>query len=225
MRLVALAPLLLVPALAACDAAGPMAGAPLGVAFVAGVDHPYFPMTPGVLRVYEGDDEGLARRDEVRVAPGLRVIAGVPCTAAVQDVFLDGELAEQTTEWFAQDVEGSVWKFGEESFEYEDGEPVRTADSWVAGADGAVAWRLLAADPSPGDVLFGYGPEGEDRFEVLSVTGTATVPAGTFQDCLEVAENADDPDDADLIIYAPGVGLVSEQSADGRIDLTAIAPD
>ena len=43
-------------------------------------------------------------------------------------------------------------------------------------------------------------PDGEDVFEVLFLTQTAVVPAGTFADCLEILENRDD---------SRGVGRVS----------------
>jgi hypothetical protein len=192
-------------------------------AFVAGVDHPYFPLTPGTVWIYVGDDKGLSRRDEVRVLGQAQVIAGVSCTAVMQEVFLDDELAEVTTEWYAQDIDGNLWKFGEQSLEPDaNGQFVTTADTWVAGEDGMLPWMFLAADPRVGDVYLGITPEGEEVLQVLSLTETATVPAGSFENCLQIVEDPDDEDDQDIIIYGPGAGLVSEQSTGGRIDLVSI---
>jgi hypothetical protein len=190
--------------------------------FVTGVDHPYFPMTPGTLWIYEGEADGHLRRDEVRILEQTRDITGIACTTVLQGVFLDGELSEVTTEWYAQDREGNVWKLGEESLEFNGERFATTADSWVAGEDGARPWMVFAAAPRVGDLYVGSRPHGQDELEVLSLTETVTVPAGTFEGCLQVLENADEPDDTDLIIYAPGVGLVSEQSTTGQIDLISI---
>jgi hypothetical protein len=189
--------------------------------FTAEVEHPYFPLRPGTVRVYEGEYAGSQRRDDVRVLEQTRVIADVTCTAVVQEVFLDGELSEVTTEWFAQDADGSVWKFGEDTAELDAGVFVATEDSWVAGEDGAVQWMFLAAEPHVGDRYVGYRPGGQEVVDIISLTGTATVPAGIFADCLEAEENPDDVDDKDIILFAPGVGLVSESSHTGRIDLVS----
>ena len=91
-------------------------------------------------------------------------------------------------------------------------------DAWDAGVDGAEAFMVLAADPRVGDVYVDGGDG--DELTVLSLGTTVTVPFGTFEGCLEVQEtNPEDPDDEDLIIYAPGVGMVSESAADARIEL------
>jgi hypothetical protein len=188
--------------------------------FTTRLDHPYFPMVPGSVRIYEGHAEGEARRDEIRVLEEPREIAGVACTAIYQEVYLDGELAEVTTEWFAQDGEGSIWRFGEETFEIEAGVPLLSPDSWLAEEEGAVAWLFLPGSPQVGETYAGYRPGSHDSYTVVSLDQSAEVPAGHYQQCMEVEENPDDPDDADIILYAPGTGMVSEESADGKIELT-----
>jgi hypothetical protein len=193
---------------------------------VGGVDHPYFPITPGTVRYYEGEDEGRLRWEEVRTLEAARDITGVPCTAVQQEVFLDGMLVEVTTEWYAQDRAGNVWKFGEKSFDLD---PID--DSWMAGIDGAEPWIAFFADPQVGDVYEGYRPGGRDAYEVTSVSETAEVPAGTYTGCMQIVENAEDdedddeedePDDSDIILYARGVGRVQEVNASGTIQLVAV---
>lgn len=187
--------------------------------FASIVDHPYLPLQPGTLRTYEGEYEGRSRQELVRTLDEARIILAVRCTGMVEEVFVEGELQEITTEWYAQDVEGSVWKFGEESLELVDGEMVRSSDSWIAGVGGAVQWKAFPADVRVGDRFVGYTPGGQDTFEVVSMNATAAVPAGLFQDCLQVVENPEDLEDMDIILYARGVGRVSEESSEGKIVL------
>lgn len=195
----------------------------LPATFVGGIDHPFMPLAPGTAWSYSGHEDGIPKREEVRVLDGARMILGVPCTAAEEQVFLDGALVELTTHYLAQDTEGNVWRFGEQSIEFGDGLPVMTEDSWEAGVDGALPWMTLSADPQVGDVFTSDGQDGAiDESTVLAVDATATVPAGVFAGCLEVEEtNAEDPEDKDRILYAPGVGLVSEDNPAGRIELVS----
>ena len=187
------------------------------------VEHPYFPVEPSVVRIYEGDHNGQDRREVVRTVEQSRVIEGVSCAAVLQDVFVDGELFEITTEWYAEDADGNVWKFGEESFEVVGGVPVLDDDSWIAGEDGGERWIAFPAKLEVGDVFYGYTPTGVDEFHVSSLTAVATVPAGTFGDCLEILENPNDPEDGDIILYGGGVGRVSEENViTGLTDLVTI---
>lgn len=211
-------PWLLTILLAGCDGAAsrraPQAGDDRTVLFVEGIQHRYFPLTPGDLRTYEGEHDGVPRREEVRGSWQTRVIDRVVCTAAEQLVFDADQLIETSTEWFAQDETGNIWKFGEETHTVVDGGLVLSEDSWVAGVDGAQAWVAFGRDMQVGDVMIGQWPGGQDRMEVTSLSETATTPAGTFNDCLQVVENPDDPEDQDIILYAPGIGRVNEQSGD-----------
>ena len=191
-------------------------------AFQAQVAHRYFPLIPGTTWTYEGEEDGAAREDVVRTLPEPRLVMGVSCTGVRQEVSLDGEPFEYTLEWYAEDRAGNVWKFGEESFEFDGLDFRRTEDSWIAGQDGARAWLALPAVPRVGQAFSG-GPAGsEDRVEVGSVRETVAVGAGTFRDCLLLEENPDDVEDQDIILYGDGVGMISMRFAEGRIDLVSI---
>lgn len=190
--------------------------------FRAGIDHRYFPLTPDREWTYEGLQDGTPRRDEVRVLAEPRVLMGVSCTGLQDDEFLDGMPFERTVEWYAEDRRGNVWKFGEESAEFDGVAFVPRADSWVAGVGGAVPWLAFPAEPRVGQTFVGGPVGGEDKFEVLSVTETVAVPLGTFANCLRLLENPDDPDDTDIILYAGGLGQVSEAFPGGRVDLVSV---
>lgn len=195
---------------------------PAPASFVSGVRLPYFPMPVGTTWIFDGEELGRPRHEEVRVLEVPRVLAGIVCTGLEQTVYVDGLASEITTEWFAEDRTGNVWKLGEESLEPDGLGFVPTPDSWVVGRPGTWPFLAFPADPLLGSHWIGYVNDGFDTFVARSRTATASVPAGTFPNCLEVAENPDDPEDADIILYGNGVGRVSETSASGFVRLTEI---
>src|SRR5262245_8933184 len=220
---VRLALLAIASALVACGGGGGGDGGDSSApVFGSGVRYSYFPMEPGTTWILEGTEEDQARREEVRVLPDPVVISGVACMALAQDVFLDDVLAETTTEWYAQDRAGNVWKFGEESFESNGVDFVMTEDSWRSGVDGAFAFLAFPAQPRPGETFFSHQTGADEEFRVLSITDVVTVPAGTFLGCLRMWENPLDIEDADILLYAPGVGRVSETSTTGEVHLVAV---
>ena len=83
--------------------------------FVAGVHHPFYPLQPGSRWVYEG-----AEHVEVTVLPETKLILGVAATVVRDRVFVDGKLAEDTLDWYAQDRDGNVWYFGEDTKAFKD---------------------------------------------------------------------------------------------------------
>jgi hypothetical protein len=141
----------------------------------------------------------------------------------------DGEVMEDTDDWFAQDTDGNVWYFGEISKEYEDGELVGIEGSWKAGEDGAKPGILMKAVPQVGEVYrqeFLLG-EAEDMGEVLSLTGSAVVPAASCsEDCAVIKDFTPlEPDADEDKYYAPGIGLILEvDNEDGgeRVELVEL---
>ena len=114
------------------------------------VTNPYFPLTPGTVWAYEGETEDGTERIVVEVLEETRDVVGVAATVVRDRAYLDGELIEDTFDWFAQDADGNVWYLGEATEEIEDGEVVSTAGSWEAGVDGAEAGVLMPAEPTVG---------------------------------------------------------------------------
>ncbi|MEW6074276.1 MAG: hypothetical protein AB1726_16990 [Planctomycetota bacterium] len=181
--------------------------------FVAGVDNPYFPLVPGRTLAYEKEtDEGLERL-ETTVEEETTEILGIECTVVHEVETLDGELVEDTYDWFAQDVDGNVWYMGEISLEYEDGELVSMEGSWKAGEDGAKPGIPMEAAPAPGDVYrqeFKLG-EAEDVGTVIAVGQTVAIDYGTFLDCVQIEDSSPlEPGNVEYKYYAPGIGMVLE---------------
>jgi hypothetical protein len=128
----------------------------------------------------------------------------------------DGEVIEDTFDWYAQDKDGNVWYFGEIALNFEDGQLVDIEGSWTAGVDGAKAGIIMKARPAVGDVYrqeFFLG-DAEDMGEVLSVKASASVPAPGAScdgDCLLTRDWTPlEPDAEEEKSYAPGIGPILE---------------
>ena len=58
-------------------------------------------------------------------------IDGAPCVVVDDRLYLRGRLAERTTDWYAQDSNGNVWYFGEDTAELDrNGRVTSTAGTW-----------------------------------------------------------------------------------------------
>jgi hypothetical protein len=181
--------------------------------FVAQINNPYMPLIPGTSFSYEKQSNEGLERIELTVTHATKEILGVTCTVVHDLVTLDDVTIEDTFDWFAQDVLGNVWYFGELSFEYEDGEIVNMAGTWKAGEDSAHPGIVALAAPQLGQVyrqeyLLG---EAEDVAQVLSLTAPVVVPYGSFPNCLQTMDYTPiSPDHIEYKYYAPGVGVVLE---------------
>jgi hypothetical protein len=176
------------------------------------IDNPYFTLTPGTTFTYESETEEGTEEDIVVVTNETKEILGVTATVVRDMVSLDGELIEDTFDWFAQDKEGNVWYLGEDTKEYEDGEVVSTEGSWEAGVDGAEAGIVMLADPPVGDTYRQewYPGHAEDAAEVISLNEEVTVPHGTFTNCLQTREFSTlDPELNEYKYYCTAVGGVT----------------
>ena len=179
--------------------------------FVDTIDNPYWPMTPGSRWVYrETDADGTVQRVVVTVTDRTKTIEGIRATVVRDTVSEDGDVVEDTFDWFAQDKWGNVWYLGEATKEY-DGAEVSTAGSWEAGVDGALAGVVVPADPKPGLAYRQeyYAGEAEDEAVVLSVDEQAEVPQGSYEGVLMTKDlNPLEPDLLEHKFYAKGVGPV-----------------
>ena len=104
---------------------------------------------------------------------------GVTCTEVHDVVYLDGKLAEDTLDWYAQDRQGNVWYFGENTAEFEDGRPVTLAGTFTAGVNDDKPGIIMEANSVVGDFYrqeFALG-NAEDNALVVSLNATVTVPA------------------------------------------------
>lgn len=187
--------------------------------FVAGIDNPYMPFTPGTTFVFEGESEGQKEKDTVYVTDKTREILGVNCTVVEDVVTVEGEIAEKTFDWYAQDRYGNVWYFGEDSKSYEGGKPKSSKGSWEAGVDGAQPGIIMLGEFHVGDRYRQeyYAGEAEDLARVLKLDDSIEVPYGSFDNVLVTREWSPlEPDVVEHKYYASGVGVIFEQSVKGE---------
>jgi hypothetical protein len=181
--------------------------------FVAAIDNPFFPLKPGTRWTYGGDEKVV-----VTVTADTKLILGVPATVVRDQVFVDGALEEDTLDWFAQDRQGNVWYFGEQTAEYTDGKISSTKGSWTGGVDGAQPGIVMLAQPMAGDAYRQeyLAGEAEDLATVTALSGNVTVPAGKYGDVLVTEEWTPlEPDVRERKTYARGIGLVESRTIKG----------
>jgi hypothetical protein len=194
---------------------------------VARIDNPYFPLQPGTTFIYEGQMPDGFERDEFAVTHNTRVILGVTCVEVHDSVFTDGALTEDTLDWFAQDRDGNVWYFGENTHELEDGLITTIAGTFMGGVNSDKPGIIMKAHPAIGDF---YRQEfslnnAEDFAQTLSLNEVVTVRAGTFNHCLKSEETTPlEPDLLEDKFYAPGVGniLTVDVNTGARSELVRI---
>ena len=178
------------------------------------IDNTWYSLTPGTTFVYRGVKEGKPARDVVVVTPGSKRILGVPTTVVHDRLFLAGELAEETNDWYAQDEDGNVWYFGEATRELDHGRVTSTEGSWQAGVGGASPGLIMEADPTVGHAYAQehFKGEAEDHAQVLSLSAALR---GYKRAQLTKEWTPLEPDVIDHKYYVPGVGLVREATATG----------
>jgi hypothetical protein len=194
--------------------------------FTTEIDNPYFPIVPGSRRVFrETDAEGAVRRVVVTVTNDTKTIIGIEARVVHDVVTEDGQVTEDTYDWYAQDSEGNLWYMGEDTKEYENGKLKSTEGSWEAGVDGAQPGIIVPAHPKPGMTFREeyYAGQAEDGAEVLSLTAQASVPYGVFDDVLQTRNFTPlEPDLVEEKFYASGVGPVLEITVTGGSDRTEL---
>ena len=194
------------------------------------MENPFLPLSVGNSWTYEGDGETVV----VLVTDETKSIEDVPCFV-VNDVVTDedGNLVEDTDDWFAQKKDGDTWYFGEIAINFElflDDDPmlelVDTEGSWKHGRDGAKAGLLIPKDGEVGDTYRQewLAGDAEDIAMILSRTYAygddeeldEFVPEDLAEllcdgDCMVTRDYSPlDPGEFELKYYAPGVGLFLE---------------
>lgn len=187
--------------------------------FVETIDNPYFPLIPGTTFVYRGETEGAPTRDVMKVTHDTKVILGVTTTVVHHLSYEDGVLVEDTFDWYAQDQEGNVWYFGEDTKELdEEGNVISTEGSWEAGVDGAEAGIIMEANPQKGDKYQQEFLEGvaEDMAQVIGFEDSLCVRYGCFEDVLVTKEWSPlEPGVVENKYYAKGVGFIFGEMVKG----------
>jgi hypothetical protein len=188
--------------------------------FTTRIDNPYFPLPVGaqwVVRVT--NQEGTVQRQVITVTNETKPIADGVTARVVNDVVNEGgKPVEITKDWYAQDKEGNVWYFGEDTTEIHPNGKRDSSGSFEAGVDGADAGIAMLAQPTAGQTYREeyYAGHAEDRSRVLALDQQAEVPFGHFRDVLLTEDYTPvEPNVLELKMYAPGIGQVLAQTVSG----------
>ena len=169
-----------------------------------------FPVSRQESVLMVGQVDGKSFRTEVTLLPETRIIEWqgrrVETLVSQYTAYLDGRIEEVAYDLYAQADDGSVWYFGEDVFNFEDGAIANTEGTWTAGKDGPAA-MIMPAEPKVGDV---YRPENIPGFvfeevTVKSVGRTLDGPLGPVEGGLVIEELHMDNSTEDKT-FAPGYG-------------------
>jgi hypothetical protein len=189
--------------------------------FISTIDNPYWPMKPGNRWVYrEIDAKGNEQRIVVTVTNRTKAIRGIDATVVHDRVTEDGEIVEDTDDWYAQDKWGAVWYLGEDTTEYENGKPANKHGSWEHGVDGAQAGLVIPPSPEVGMTYRQehYAGEAEDRGRILSLDELIEVPSGSYDEVLMTRDWTPlEPDVLEHKFYAKGVGPILALGLSGGV--------
>ncbi len=193
------------------------------------VDNPYLPKLPGMRWEYiELTSNGEFETIEVEVLDERRTVMGVE-TIIVRDIVTDadGTVIEDTYDWFAQDDEGNVWYFGEDTTAYHDG--VASQDgAWEAGVDGALPGIVMPRDPQVSTT--GYrqeylAGEAEDMGQIIELGRAFAVPAGSYEEVVRTRDWTPlEPDVVEEKAFAPEIGWIHEAKTepDGVVTIAVL---
>ena len=145
-------------------------------------------------------------------------------TAVVKDSVTDlrsGQLIEKTIDYFAQDSAGTVFYFGEDVNEYENGKLVGHSGQWRVGRDVSRPGVLMPAHPKVGDTFFAEKIPGVavEKDRVVASGLTKRIGGRTYRKVIRIREHATTPKPAEFEFktYAPGTGVITE--ANGGLKL------
>jgi len=177
--------------------------------------NPYFILQPGYQLVFAGIEDNEPLIITVTVSNDTKVVGEGIVARAVKERTVDsktGDLKELTKDYFAIcEQTNSVYYFGEDVNNYEDGKLVDHEGSWLHDSDNARAGLIM-----PGTILLGSRYYQEiapdvalDKAEIVNMNQTVKVPAGSFDNVIKMIETNDlEPGIEEANLHARGVGQV-----------------
>ena len=211
---------------AGTTAASARTGAPFGPSSNR-ISNPYLPITKFDRCVLAGVD-GNQRLRVVRVLQArtkrFPLDGHSVKTAVVKDKVTDlrsGQLIEKTIDYFAQDRAGTVYYFGEDVNEYENGKLVGHPGQWRVGREVQQPGVLMPAHPKVGDTFYAENIPGVavEKDRVVATGLTKRIGTHTYRRVIRIREHATTPKPAEFEFktYAPGTGVITE--ANGGLKL------
>jgi hypothetical protein len=173
--------------------------------------NPYFNLTPGYQLSYRHGKE----TDVVTVLNEIKPIDGIDARVVEDREFNgDGRLVELTHDYYAIDVTtNDVYYMGEDVDEYDKTGKVKGHEgSWLSGVKGARFGLMMPANPRAGQKFYQEqaAAVAMDRVEIVSVTETLAVPAGTYTKVIHAVETTPLEGGKANKWYAPGIGAIKD---------------
>jgi hypothetical protein len=193
-----------------------------------GITNARFPVGELTQVLQLGHEGGQPLRVEVTRLPTTRTFTWdgqrVETVASQFTAFVGGRLREVAIDYFAQADDGSVWYFGEDVANYEDGRVADHDGSWLAGEDGP-AGMIMPGQPKVGDV---YRPENIpgmvfEQDTVKATDETVPGPRGPVGDVAMVQELLMDGT-VEEKAFAPGYGEFRAQAKDELVTVALALP-
>jgi len=175
------------------------------------VTNPLFPISDLHSAILSGRVDGKPFHTETTLLPETRIIEWtegqqVETLVSQYIAYIDGRIQEAALDYYAQADDGSVWYFGEDVFDYRDGEIFTTEGTWLAGKEGPPQ-MIMPADPQVGDVHRAENIPGVafEEVEIKTIDKTVNGPAGPVEGAMVARELHDDGAFSDKV-FAPGYG-------------------
>ena len=174
------------------------------------VTNPLFPVSKQDSVLMVGHVDGKPFRTEVTLLPETRIIEWqgkrIETLVSQYMAYLDGRIQEVAYDLYAQADDGSVWYFGEDVADFEDGAIVTKEGTWLVGKDGPAA-MIMPADPKVGDAYRTENTPGIafEEVTVKAVGKTLDGPLGPVKGGL-LAEELHMDGKTEGKIFAPGYG-------------------
>jgi hypothetical protein len=190
------------------------------------ITNPLFPTSTLAQVIQLGEEAGEPARFEITTLPDTKNIEwnGQNIETLVRHyvAFAGRRVVEIAFDFFAQADDGSVWYFGEDVFNYEDGVVADQEGTWLAGKDGPPG-LIMPARPKVGDV---YRPENIPGlvFEEVTVQSTSEKldgPRGPVEGGILTQEHLQDNTVEDKA-FVPGYGEFRLR-AEGELVTVALA--
>lgn len=183
------------------------------------VTNSWFPLARGSVYVYDGQKDGRVARDVMTVTHRVKTITGIRAAVVNDRLFLNGQLAERTTDWYAQDKGGTVWYLGEKTAERNArGKVTSTEGSFLNGRKDAKGGIFMPAHPAVGQSFQqeAFKGQAEDHFRILNLAASVATPAVSSSSAMLTEETTPlEPGVVDHKYYVQGIGTVTEQQVAG----------
>ena len=190
------------------------------------VTNPLFPISKQDSVLMLGHVDGKPFRTEVTLLPETRIVEWqgqrIETLVSQYTAYLDGRIQEVAYDLYAQADDGSVWYFGEDVADFEDGAIVTKEGTWIVGKDGPAA-MIMPANPKVGDVYRTENTPGIafEEVTVKAVDKTLDGPLGPVKGGL-VAEELHMDGSTEDKTFAPGYGEFYT-AAGGDVEALALA--